>query len=248
MRVANESSPRTRSDASRATAVPLPIATATSAPWRAGASFTPSPVTATIRCSARATRTRRCFCSGVDRATTCRSGSSAASRASSHAATSSPVDDPLGIEARLAGDGRRRPGVVAGDHDDLDARARGPWPSRRRSRAGSGRRSRRGPASRQGSSSIRRARATSRSPASAVASIRTVQRPRSRASMPPLASTYARTTSGAPRARLSICPSRQARVLVTGSASDAGIASTRSRRVEARACRRAPPRRPGVRG
>ena len=49
MSVANESSPRTRSDASRATAVPLPIATATSAPWRAGASLTPSPVTATIR-------------------------------------------------------------------------------------------------------------------------------------------------------------------------------------------------------
>ena len=74
IRVANESSPSTRSDASRATAVPLPIATATSAPWSAGASFTPSPVTATIRWSRPGRRARAAAsASGVERATTWRS-------------------------------------------------------------------------------------------------------------------------------------------------------------------------------
>ena len=60
-------------------------------PVRAGASLTPSPVTATVRPAARATRTSRSFWSGVDRATTWRRGSSAVSRASSQVASSSPT-------------------------------------------------------------------------------------------------------------------------------------------------------------
>ena len=90
-RVTNESSPRTRSAASRATAVPLPMATPTSACWRAGASLTPSPVTATVRPIERAARTSRSFCSGVARATTWRSAIDARSVASSIVSSSGPV-------------------------------------------------------------------------------------------------------------------------------------------------------------
>ena len=50
--------------------VPLPMETATSACCRAGASLTPSPVTATVRCSLRAMSTRRNLSSGTARATT----------------------------------------------------------------------------------------------------------------------------------------------------------------------------------
>ena len=91
IRVANESSPRTRSEASRATAVPLPIATATSACWSAGASLTPSPVTATVRPTLRATSTRRSLSSGIARATTVNRPSSPARRSSSQAARSAPT-------------------------------------------------------------------------------------------------------------------------------------------------------------
>ncbi len=96
IRVTNESSPRTRSEASRATAVPLPMATATSAWCRAGASLTPSPVTATVRPAVRAASTMRSLSSGMARATTVRLASSAARRAAGHDRTSDPTTSPPG--------------------------------------------------------------------------------------------------------------------------------------------------------
>ena len=102
----------TRSDASRATAVPLPIATATSAPWRAGrvvhavAGHRHDP-------PGRSGRPGRAAASGPAWTGRRRGalGSSRASRASSQAASSSPVDDPVRVEARLA---RRSPPPSAG--------------------------------------------------------------------------------------------------------------------------------------
>ena len=142
IRVANESSPRTRSAASLATPVPDPMATATSARCRAGASLTPSPVTATVRPAARATRTSRSFCSGVDRATTWSRPSSAVRRASSQPARSSPTDDAIGVEPGLGGDRRGRQRMVAGHDDDLDPGDHVPSRAPRGSHRASGRRSR----------------------------------------------------------------------------------------------------------
>ena len=178
IRVANESSPRTRSEASRATAVPLPIATATSAPWSAGASFTPSPVTATIRWSARAARTRRSFCSGVDRATTWRSDSSAASRTSSQPATSSPVT------IRSASRPASR-AIVAAVRGWSPVTTMTPMPAPLAMASASAIPGRMGSANpisariRHGPPSTLRASATSRSPAAAASSISAAQRSRS---------------------------------------------------------------------
>ena len=60
----------TRSEASIATSLPLAIATPTSAALRAGASFTPSPVTTTTLSRSRNASTMLNFCSGVVRAKT----------------------------------------------------------------------------------------------------------------------------------------------------------------------------------
>ena len=183
-----------------------------------GASFTPSPVTATIRCSGRAARDEpRASGPGVERATTWRSPSSAASRASSQAASSSPVTMRSASSPASRGDRRGRERVVAGDDDDLDARRlravviasadavadrvgeadEGPeLPRVRRRRAGRGRRA------------ARRPRPTPRS-------ARAQRCDRGRVAADPAPS----TTSGAPSASSSIDPSgRRARVRVTGSA------------------------------
>ena len=90
-RVAKESSLSTRSDAPLATAVPLPMATATSAAWSAGASLTPSPVTAIVRPARCAAWTMRSFWLGVARATTPTEPSSVASRSSDQPSISAPV-------------------------------------------------------------------------------------------------------------------------------------------------------------
>ena len=67
--VAKSSSVRTRSADSRAASVPpRPIATPTSARRRAGASLTPSPVTATTSRPSCRDSTRRSFSAGVTRA------------------------------------------------------------------------------------------------------------------------------------------------------------------------------------
>ena len=67
--VAKLSSARIMSAASLATSVPaMPIATPMSAAFSAGASFTPSPVIATIRPSAWSASTIRSLCSGATRA------------------------------------------------------------------------------------------------------------------------------------------------------------------------------------
>ena len=63
------SSANTISDASLAASVPfMPIATPTSARFRAGASLTPSPVMATIWWLACKAATKRSLCSGLARA------------------------------------------------------------------------------------------------------------------------------------------------------------------------------------
>mmetsp|Transcript_23162 Transcript_23162/g.59346 ORF Transcript_23162/g.59346 Transcript_23162/m.59346 type:complete len:387 (+) Transcript_23162:1106-2266(+) len=70
------SSRMTMSDASLATSVPqMPIASPTSASFRAGASLVPSPVTATTSPCRRSNDTRRCLSAGWLRARTCSWGS-----------------------------------------------------------------------------------------------------------------------------------------------------------------------------
>jgi hypothetical protein len=68
--IAEKSSRSTMSAASRATSDPFPIAIPQSAARNAGASLTPSPVTATTPPRACIERTMRSFCSGVVRAKT----------------------------------------------------------------------------------------------------------------------------------------------------------------------------------
>ena len=77
---------------SRATSVPRPpIATPTCAARSAGASFTPSPVIATISPRAFSACTMRSFCSGAMRAQTLTVAMRSHSASSSSAAISSPV-------------------------------------------------------------------------------------------------------------------------------------------------------------
>ncbi len=77
---------------SRATSAPCrPIAMPTCAAFSAGASFTPSPVIATMRPPRSSAATRRSFCSGRTRANTSARASAASSAASLIAAISSPV-------------------------------------------------------------------------------------------------------------------------------------------------------------
>ena len=112
--------------ASRATSVPdAPIATPMSARRSAGASFTPSPVIATVWPWARSASTTRSFVSGSLRATMS-SGLSAGARRRARAPQG--LDLGAGEHAGLSGDdpdlarhrlrGQR---VIAGDHDDPDA-------------------------------------------------------------------------------------------------------------------------------
>ena len=123
--VAKLSSLSTRSAASRATSVPpRPIATPMLARRSAGASLTPSPVTATKCPDACAAATRSSFCSGVTRAKTlacaiaCGSTRGARTRqlgAGQHLAGG-------GGDAEFARDRQRRQRVVAGDHHHANPR------------------------------------------------------------------------------------------------------------------------------
>jgi hypothetical protein len=86
------SSASTISAASLVTSVPLiPIATPTSAFLRDGASFTPSPVIATICLFAWIALTRRSLCSGLARAKTSTSRTRSCSVAVSISSISAPV-------------------------------------------------------------------------------------------------------------------------------------------------------------
>ena len=123
--VANESSPSTRSDASRATAVPLPIATATSAPWSAGRVVHPvagdrhDPVVGARRAHEAQLLLRRRAGDDVQ------VGQLRGEPRRRPSRDLLAGDDRVGVEARLAGDRGGRPGVVAGDDDDLDPGAAG---------------------------------------------------------------------------------------------------------------------------
>ena len=227
--VTNESSPRTRSEASRATAVPLPMATATSAWWSAGASLTPSPVTATVLLQDRATSTMRSFCSGIARATMLSVGNSAARRASSHSASSGPVttrslDRPASaaIAAAVVGwspvtTSGWMPAALA---RTIASRIPGLMRSANASTASGN----------QVSPSRRRASSSNRSPASAPVSTRACQTSRCAAGT---SEHMASTASGAPRASSSSAASPsdvrvRARVREYGRSSLTGSASRRS--------------------
>ena len=108
-----------------------------------GASLTPSPVTATVRPALAGEPDEPLLLVGGGPGDDLEPASSAARRASSQPARSSPTDD--------RGRGRGRPGaaiaagrqrMVAGDDDDLDPGDRGPSRAPRGSRRASGRRSR----------------------------------------------------------------------------------------------------------
>ncbi len=194
----------------------------TSACWRAGASLTPSPVTATVRCVERAARTSRSFCSGVARATICRLARDARSVSSSIASSSGPVRtrSPVSPAARAIADAvvgwspvttsvwipasvavRSASGMPARSVSENDRIARG----------------------RQASSSNRLARRRSRRPALAEASMIVCQLADASGSR-----LRARTASGAPRAYSSITSPRRARVIEYGCPSRGGRASRRS--------------------
>ena len=172
--VANESSPSTRSDASRATAVPLPMATATSARVErrrvvdAVAGDRDDPA---VR-AGDAGRAAPC-CSGVDRATIVQAA--AARRASSRRPSrrSPSRRRPRPLRGRPAARSPPRSSGGRRSRRSIWIPARGPSPSPPRTPSGAGRRSRSARASgRPAPSSTRRASATSRSPVGSAASIR----------------------------------------------------------------------------
>ena len=124
--LAKLSSSRMMSAASLATSVPdRPIAMPMSAALSAGASLTPSPVTATTSPFLCSAWTMNIFCTAVTRANRI-SGASRAICSCAGVIVRDLVaahDERLGAahDADLARDGDRRMRIVAGDHDDLDA-------------------------------------------------------------------------------------------------------------------------------
>ena len=89
---AKSSCSSTKADASRATSVPRPpMAMPMWADFRAGASFTPSPVMATISPLAFRALTIRSFCSGTTRAKMLTSRMRSANSSSPIASSSGPV-------------------------------------------------------------------------------------------------------------------------------------------------------------
>ena len=130
--------------ASLATSVPaLPIATPMSAALSAGASLTPSPVTATTSPAAPGAPTRsRSLCSGETRANRTpgsaqeRRGAPSSRERVELGAGRSRVSAPAGRSARAMALGGQA--VVAGDHDDADARPAGRAPPRPRPRGAAG--------------------------------------------------------------------------------------------------------------
>lgn len=87
---ANESSSSVMSEASLATEVPEPIERPTLAKLSAGASFVPSPVTATTSPRCWSNRTRRCLSSGRARDMIFNSCTRSSSSSSLAAANSAP--------------------------------------------------------------------------------------------------------------------------------------------------------------
>ena len=128
MMLAKLSSSRIMVAASRETSVPVrPMATPMSAFLSAGASFTPSPVTATICPCSLSALTTCILCSGATLAkiTSCGFASSALRSSVAHRLEVDAGDDahvPVAADdADAAGDGLGRQAVVARDHDDADA-------------------------------------------------------------------------------------------------------------------------------
>src|SRR5829696_3866751 len=99
----------------------MPIATPMSERLIAGASFTPSPVMATMFPSRLRTSTRRTLSSGATRAMTPISSICLSTSASLIAANSFPVTAPF--DTQLSRDRRRRRRVVSGDHAHPDSGA-----------------------------------------------------------------------------------------------------------------------------
>ena len=92
------SSSSTSEDDSRATSVPLPpMAMPMSADFRAGASFTPSPVMATTSPPALRASTMRSFCSGTARAKMATEPMRCRSSSSLIVSSSAPVMHPLRV-------------------------------------------------------------------------------------------------------------------------------------------------------
>ncbi len=119
--VAKLSSVRIITAASLETSVPvMPIATPMSAVLRAGASFTPSPVMATMWPLRRRISTRRTLSSGATRAMTPMSSIWRIGLVVGHRRELGAGDRPA-LDAELACDRLGGDGVVAGDHPDLDA-------------------------------------------------------------------------------------------------------------------------------
>ena len=132
MMLAKLSSSRIMMAASRATSVPArPMATPMSAFFRAGASFTPSPVTATMSFISLRAETTCILCSGATLAkiTSCGLPSSRLEVVLGHVLQVGAGDHPHGPvaahDADAPRDGLGRQAVVAGHHDDADAGGEG---------------------------------------------------------------------------------------------------------------------------
>ena len=211
IRVANESSPSTRSAASRATAVPLPIATATSARWSAGASLTPSPVTATDPAGVARDPDEPLLLLGRRAGDDVQVGQLARrARASSQPASSVAGDDlgrvEAGLRAAIAAAVAR---MVAGHDDRLD-----PGVAGRRQRLADAVAERVGEADERpqlalGPSPLAAGEADEPLPGAAARLDQDLATPVARRPDPPAT---ARTASGAPRASFSTRPSRRALV------------------------------------
>ena len=121
--VAKLSSVRIITAASFDTSVPvMPMATPMSAFLRAGASFTPSPVIATMLLCCWREWTRRILSSGATRATTPISGSCCGELLVGEGGELG-AGEGAAPDAELLADGGGGDRVVAGDHPDLDAGA-----------------------------------------------------------------------------------------------------------------------------
>ena len=171
--MAKLSSVSTMSAASLDTSVPvMPMATPISAVFSAGASFTPSPVIATVVPVALQRLDDPQLVLGVDaridRDLAHRRGRA---RSSGIVSSSAPGDRPaVRRDAELAGDDRRRLRMIAGDHDRPDAGASGrarppPAPPRAAGRSCRSGRERRGPAPARSSTVVGRASVASGSDA-----------------------------------------------------------------------------------
>jgi hypothetical protein len=99
------------------------MATPTLAWLKAGASFTPSPVTATISPLACSASTMRSLCSGLTRANTSVSRTVSTSCSGDMASSWTPVTTDVGPHPELLTDRSGGARLVAGDHHDPDPRS-----------------------------------------------------------------------------------------------------------------------------